>query len=289
MREQQDYSLQVKWSAYSGLLFFWSLVQWHIQNHSLDISEQGEAFVLGYARLGNVVLAIAVLIFVLRALEYRWDIVFLGWWIGILVWTLLWIVAIAMLMIAQGKSILWSGQYIKKEERNQILSFFVPGRVSIKWFDGIKEGKLVRRMKEAEIWRFVIMLIGVLDPSGYLRGGWILLLLIRLCGIMFGKDIIPQDRKLGINSRIVKRGEELFLLPLAMWKWSTEESFALSYQIEQKKLLEKGKMSLGIWFLFLFVWMIIVSRGILGWALWKLLVLMYRLARGMILMSKEQL
>gem|GEM_PF-2368759 len=35
---------------------------------------------------------------------------------------------------------------------------------------------------------------------------------------MLGKDIIPQDRKLGINSRIVKRGEELFLLPLAMWK-----------------------------------------------------------------------
>ena len=289
MREQQDYSLQVKWSAYAGLLFFWSLVQWHIQNHSLGISEQDEAFVLGYARLGNVVLAIAVLIFVLRALEYRWDVVFLGWWIGILVWTLLWIVAIAMLMIAQGKSILWSGQYIKKEERNQILSFFVPGRVSIKWFDGIKKGKLIWRMKEAEIWRFVIMLIGVLDPSGYLRGGWILLLLIRLCGIMLGKDIIPQDRKLGINSRIVKRGEELFLLPLAMWKWSTEGSFALSYQIEQKKLLEKGKMSLGIWFLFLFVWMIVVSRGILGWALWKLLVLMYWLSRGMILMSKEQL
>jgi hypothetical protein len=47
------------------------LVQRHIQNHSLDISEQDEAFVLGYARLGNVVLAIAVLIFVLRALEYR--------------------------------------------------------------------------------------------------------------------------------------------------------------------------------------------------------------------------
>ena len=46
-----------------------------------------------------------------------------------------------------------------------------------------------------------------------------MLLLIRLCGIMFGKDIIPQDRKLGINSRIVKRGEELFLLPLAMWEW----------------------------------------------------------------------
>ena len=133
MREQQDYSLQVKWSAYSGLLFFWSLVQWHIQNHSLDISEQDEAFVLGYVRLGNMVLAIAVLIFVLRALEYRWDIVFLGWWIGILVWTLLWIVAIAMLMIAQGKSILWSGQYIKKEERNQI--FFLLFCVSSKSID----------------------------------------------------------------------------------------------------------------------------------------------------------
>ena len=80
-----------------------------------------------------------------------------------------------------------------------------------------------------------------------------MLLLIRLCGIMLGKDIIPQDRKLGINSRIVKRGAELLLLPLAMWKCSTVESVAGGDQIEQKKLLEKGKMSLGIWFLFLFV------------------------------------
>lgn len=52
---------------------------------------------------------------------------------------------------------------IKKEERSQILSFFIPGIATKRWFDGLASGKIVRWMKEAEIWRFVLMLVGILD------------------------------------------------------------------------------------------------------------------------------
>lgn len=45
MRDQQQYPLQVKWSAYAGLLFFSFLVQWQLDNRSLVFETQDETFV----------------------------------------------------------------------------------------------------------------------------------------------------------------------------------------------------------------------------------------------------
>lgn len=62
MRDQQQYSLQVKWSAYAGLLFFSFLVQWQLDNRSLVFETQDESFVRGYIKLGKWVLVFSFII-----------------------------------------------------------------------------------------------------------------------------------------------------------------------------------------------------------------------------------
>ena len=59
-------------------------------------------------------------------------------------------------------------QDIKKEERSQILSLFCPGFSTKKWIDALSSGKVNWWVKEAELWWFILMVVGVLDPVGYL-------------------------------------------------------------------------------------------------------------------------
>lgn len=291
MSQQQQYPLHIKWMSYAGLLFFWFLVQWQLKDPATQLSAEQKQFVLGYVKLGHRLLGVVVGIAMWRWLSVRWGRYFLDGRIGVLVGSLIWMVGIAMIMIAQWRSLITPSSEIKKEERNQILSFFIPGIATKRWFDGLASGKIVRWMKEAEIWRFVLMLVGILDFGWYLRGGGVLLMLMRCGMILLGKDLIPPEWKVSINTWMIKRGEELFLLPwVLLSRWGSEEStLALEYQLKQKALFEKGKLSLWIWFLFLLIGMWALMRGILGWAPWKLIVMVYRLSRGMILMSKNQL
>lgn len=66
MRDQQQYPLQVKWAAFAGLLFFSFLVQWQLDNHSLNFEAKDESFVRGYIKLGKWVLVFSFIIALLR-------------------------------------------------------------------------------------------------------------------------------------------------------------------------------------------------------------------------------
>lgn len=81
---------------------------------------------------------------------------------------LLWVVLVGMVMISQSKSFVVVTQDIKKEGRSQILFLFLPGFSTKKRFDALSSGKVNWWVKEAELWWFILMIVGVLDPVGYL-------------------------------------------------------------------------------------------------------------------------
>ena len=290
MRDQQQYPLQVKWAAYAGLLFFSFLVQWQLDNRSLVFETQDETFVRWYIKLGKWVLVFSFIIALLRWIQSRFGIPFLSWWIWSFLGMLLWVVLVGMVMISQWKSFVVLAQDIKKEERSQILSLFLPGISTKKRFDALSSGKVNWWVKEAELWWFILMVVGVLDPVGYLWRWGVFLLLFR-CGMLFwGRDILPQAWKVGLNMWMFRWGEEIFLFLPALWSWWKDEgSLYLKYQEQQRSFTQKGKMPLWVWFFFVFIAVLFLIWGVLWRVLWKLSVVVYWLMRGMILMTKEQL
>ena len=290
MRDQQQYPLQVKWAAYAGLLFFSFLVQWQLDNRSLVFETQDETFVRWYIKLGKWVVVFSFIIALLWWIQSRFSIPFLSWWIWSFLGMLLWVVLVGMVMISQWKSFVVVTQDIKKEERSQILSLFLPGFSTKKWIEGKINNQVTWWVKEAELSWFILMVVGILDPVGYLWWWGVLLLLFR-CGMLFwGRDILPQEWKVWLNMWMLRWGEEIFLFLPALWSWwKGEGSLYLKYQEQQRSFTQKGKIPLWVWFFFVSIAVLFLIWGVLWWVLWKLSVVVYWLMRGMILMTKEQL
>lgn len=269
MEEKQFIPLPIKQAAYAGVLFFGPLIKRQLWGEFWVYDDYMKNFVASWCKLGTVNLWIGLGLSTVSILNiYLWagllDILVWVLWAGLLrslvrsVW-----------MISCGRALSISSLSLTKEERNQILYCFFPGISSVRWFHSLQMGRGIWRAKEAELWRFVLLMIGVIDPSGYLRWGALLLWGVRLVGLAFWVDLVGQEQKQVLHWLMQRWPEELLFL--------NKEAFIAMWRMPMRS-----------WIWRMGILLLCLLMGVAWWMRWKIGVLLLWIVRFVMIVSKNQ-
>jgi len=295
MQGKARYQNDVMFSALSGLLFFWILIQKSIKNNTCERNDEEKDFVNSWCTVGNGTLVLVILFF-LSVARYEfvpWEIsLFLTKLFGLLVLT---IVVISLPLIIFWKHLHFYSLEQNEEEKYDMVTSFIPLVSSYHWFweDRLSAKK---RLKEAQLWLLFIRLALVFFNS-YMP--WMVLawmMVIRIVLACSWKDFFSAEQRERMSHRFSFYPEEFFssiyvLLregnALARGKQEVSVEEVLRYQ----KSYGNKRDSL-TWVLMIGIWWGLLA--LLLWYWWrmklyrKIIPLLWLVCRGGILLYRQK-
>lgn len=203
----------------ASVLFFAPFVQNLLNTGHLDIKENDKQFILGYVKYGYLLigtLLVTMLLGIIQIFRYTPTISYLT--DGLLVLIIVGVLVGSAAIISDKELMNSSGQLMAvktvEEGNSDILMAFLPGynrflRYKLHQFD-----KPFWRVKESIIRRTILTVIWMWGNT--LIGSIILLIVIlRVASLLWGIDLIADERKSELNQLFTKNIEELRAYP----KW----------------------------------------------------------------------
>ena len=209
MQERSRYQNDVIFSALSGLLFFWKLVQHSMKKNNYNRSEEEKNFVNTWCMVGNTVLILWLLFFLFIWIKEITD-SSLSWFLAQLFGSLtLTIIIISLPIIIIWKNIQFHQLQQTEEEKFDMITAFIPIVSSYQLFSN-KEYSNKRRLKEWQLWLLLIWLT-LFFFNNYMV--WIIILGLMILRIILGcfwKDILSIQQREKISHRFSFYPEEFF-------------------------------------------------------------------------------
>ena len=209
MQERSRYQNDVIFSALSGLLFFWKLVQHSMKKNNYDRSEEEKNFVNTWCMVGNTVLILWLLFFLFIWIKEITN-SSLSWFFAQLFGSLtLTIIIISLPIIIIWKNVQFHQLQQTEEEKFDMITAFIPIISSYQLFSN-KEHSNMKRLKEWQL-RLLLIWLTLFFFNNYMI--WIIiigLMILRILLAFFWKDILSFQQREKISHRFSFYPEEFF-------------------------------------------------------------------------------
>lgn len=208
--EKSRYQNDVMFSALSGLLFFWLVIQYKLDEKNNTWNDDEKLFVNSWCLIGNYALILLVCFFlnviVFESSSIRFFSVFAEFF-GFLI---LLLILISLPLLVSWKHIQFYRVDTTSEEKKLLLLSFVPFFSSFQWFLVKQYDKPNFWLKEAQLWFFITWLLLFFFNSWMVAFVLWWFLILRLIFLMTGWDVFSNEQKQRMRHRFLVYPEESF-------------------------------------------------------------------------------
>ena len=210
MMGKSRYDSDVMFSAMSGLLFFWLIIQYLLRKKNNPRNDDEKLFVNSWCIIWNYVL-ILLLFFFLNVIIFETTSVGLfsvfAKFFGFL---MLFLIVISLPLVVSWKNIQFHKVETTSEDKRQIILSFVPFLSSYLWFCSKKYDAPNFWLKEAQLWFLVFWLFLFFFNSWMVALVFAWFLLLRIFFLMIWGDIFSSEQKQRMRHRFLVYPEESF-------------------------------------------------------------------------------
>ncbi|MDO4714062.1 MAG: hypothetical protein Q4B28_05500 [bacterium] len=218
MEQNKSYSSTVILSALSALLFFAPFLSRQMQERREQYSQAEIDFITSRIRVGKTMLYLLCVFFVcyLGALGLKSQQLLTRAYLDA---SLLFVLMIgATILIIQGIGWIPAPLQLAAHQRSALLKAFIPYGSTIQRFQLQNYQKPNRWLKEAQLWRLVLLMVALFSPVWQLAVVLLFIWSWRVVRLYFAQDEIPQQLKYLLHQSYYKYPEELLILPLKYFK-----------------------------------------------------------------------
>ena len=262
MQEQLHYKNNVMVAAYSGLMFFWLLVEKQLSSHTYTQEEQN--FIRWWCQVGNFSLGLLIVILILTGFLVGMGLI--GYEIP----------------FESTKLSLTSGQKL------QLFKAFLPWVSSFAWFRKHNYQAPTRRYKEGQLRWALIFITLVISNTRYIPGVILGLLAVRVWLLIIGQDCISQRWKQSLHLTYKIYVEEILLsIPLLYQKMKNPQTNSKEVlSLSQNSMISWGFFRSWKWRSVVLIRLWLVGRWWRSYALrWKGLAVLWGIWRMLLIGS----
>lgn len=294
MKEKSRYQNDVMFSALSGLLFFWLMVQYSIGKDTNTRGLEEKNFVNSWCLIGNYLLIFLLCFFfniIVYELSSLWIFSVFAEFFGFLI---LFLIIFSLPILIAWKHIQFHSVKITSEDKSSILRSFVPVFSSYQWYSTKLFDTPNFWLKEAQLWFLIIWLLLFFFNSWMIGLVFWGFLFLRVVFLLFWADVFSGEQKQRMRHRFLVYPEESFSVIFAFIRqWISllfkkkevsveellkyQESYRMPWNL--KTYLLTWIFSLGI-VAFIYYWRII-------WLYWKIIPILWIIVRIWIFFSTK--
>ena len=197
MQEQLHYKNNVMVAAYSGLMFFWLLVDKQLSSHTYTQEEQN--FIRWWCQVGNFSLGLLIFILILTGILVAGEVQRIQGLLILMSGILISIQIIGMGLIGYEIPFESTKLSLTNGQKLQLLKAFLPWVASFAWFRKHNYQAPTWRYKEGQLRWALIFIALVIGNTRYIPGVILGLLTLRVWLLMIGRDCIPQRWKQSLH------------------------------------------------------------------------------------------
>ena len=210
MEERSQYHNDVMFSALSGLLFFWFVVQYSLKKDSHSWNENERLFVKSWCSIGNYML-ILLLLFFLNVILF--EIFSMGVFsvLAQAIWFLvLFIIFLSLPLLISWKNIRFCDIETSDDEKKQIIISYIPFLSSYEWYSLKLFDSPNLWLKEAQLWFFVFWLLMFFFNSWMVSLVFWGFIILRVILLLCWKDFFSGEQKQRMRHWFLIYPEESF-------------------------------------------------------------------------------
>ena len=208
--EKSCYQNDVMFSALSGLLFFWLIIQYKLRESTNTWNEEEKLFVNSWCLIWNYALILLAFFFlnvVIFEISSIWIFSIFAEFFGFF---LLFLIFISLPILVSWKHIQFYRIETTDEDKRQIILSFTPFLSSYCWYATKSFNKPNFWLKEAQLWFFIFWLLMFFFNSWMIALVFLWFLILRLVFLMIGWDIFSSEQKQRMRHWFLVYPEESF-------------------------------------------------------------------------------
>ena len=285
MQEQLHYKNNVMVAAYSGLMFFWLLVEKQLSSHTYTQEEQN--FIRWWCQVGNFSLGVLIFILILTGIlvageaaqQIQGCLILMS---GILIS----IQILGMGLIGYEIPFESTKLSLTNGQKLQLFKAFLPWVSSFAWFRKHNYQAPTRRYKEGQLRWALIFITLVISNTRYIPGVILGLLAVRVWLLIIGQDCISQRWKQSLHLTYKIYVEEILLsIPLLYQKMKNPQTNSKEVlSLSQNSMISWGFFRSWKWRSVVLIRLWLVGRWWRSYALrWKGLAVLWGLWRMLLI------
>lgn len=213
MEKTAHYPNDVMVSAAAALLFFGPLIRRQLHSGTEIYIPQHQEFILWWCQVWESLLWGLFFFLIVSLFGYWFDmdwVLGVGYFIGVVLSLL---VVIWMVLVGCGVSFQSQSVGYSLVQKRVLLGCFLPIGAGWRWLKTFDQQKGSWWLKEAQIWRLLVVIVGLVMPDWYGMVVILSLLFLRIGLLILGKDIFAHTRKQFLHKSFGKYVEEVAFLP----------------------------------------------------------------------------